>query len=603
MFIRLVDTFTLSLKSFLGDIPSYAILSHTWQDEEVSFQDMLAIENDPHHPASKKTGYAKVMATCRQACRRGIGYAWIDTCCIDKTSSSELSEAINSMYQWYWNAEVCFALLADLADTATLEIALPKCRWFTRGWCLQELIAPKAVELYDSRWNFVGVKVDLAALLSSITHIDEQVLIERSEIEKIPVGCRMSWAAGRKTTRVEDVAYCLLGIFNVHMPMLYGEGSGAFMRLQEEIVKSSNDLFLFAFSSHLRHGSRVSACDVPELYCDLFSGFPDDFAGCRSLVRTGMNMHWNEAFALTNRGLHFPRVKLQVDVRRGTYTLPLNCRLSNSTVAQIYLHKVGPGLFAKFNFNDSGHTDTVKKPIPDIPSEAHTEIEEAYIIAIMSPSAQLQLESSGGYVVRVTSHAYCLSKALHIFRRVPSSSRWDTARMQFLTNGDRGVQAFWWLFPDLAQPLAQTKIVLGKQSSKCILLCGVQYRDDPLHPRAWVRICSLEEWRGLGKEFGISKTHGNDARSPLDTGKTSDQITMGTTSNQITITATISLEEGGRIPYFRLELEFDSPRANESGMTMVIPEKQIASSIVRVVPGSHASEAIPPGSNDEVLSP
>ncbi|KAF2180990.1 HET-domain-containing protein, partial [Zopfia rhizophila CBS 207.26] len=284
MSIRLIDTFTLSLNSFLGDIPPYAILSHTWMDEEISFQDMLAIENDPHHPASEKSGYAKVVATCRQASRKGIGYAWVDTCCIDKTSSSELSEAVNSMYQWYWNAEVCFALLADLADTTALEIALPKCRWFTRGWCLQELIAPKAVEFYDSRWNCIGVKVDSTALLSSITHIDEQVLVERSQIEKIPVGRRMSWAAKRKTTQLEDIAYCLLGIFNVHMPMLYGEGSRAFMRLQEEIVKTSNDLSLFAFSGRPRHGSYwTPAYGVPEPYCDLFAGSPEDFAGCGSL--------------------------------------------------------------------------------------------------------------------------------------------------------------------------------------------------------------------------------------------------------------------------------------------------------------------------------
>jgi hypothetical protein len=376
--------------------------------------------------------------------------------------------------------------------------------------------------------------------------------------------------------------------------MLYGEGSRAFMRLQEEIVKTSNDLSLFAFSGRPRHGSYwTPAYGVPEPYCDLFAGSPEDFAGCGSLVGMGTNMNGNDAFTLTNRGLHFPRAKLQVDMRHGAYTLPLNCRLSNSTVARIYLQKVGPGLFAKFNYNDSRHTDTANELRPDAPSEAHTEIEEAYIIAIMSPSAQLQLESSGGYAVRVTSHAYRLSKALQVFRRVPSSNRWDTARMQFLTNGDRGVQAFWRLFPNLAQPAAGTKSVLGKRSSPCNLLCGVQYQEDSLHPRAWVRLCSSEEWGRLETEFGISITQGNDTTSPLDTGKTADQITMDTTSsNPITITATIWLEEGEGAPYFRLELEFDSPTANEAGMTMAISDTRIASSVKRETGGGESVSLI-----------
>ncbi|KAH8723088.1 heterokaryon incompatibility protein-domain-containing protein [Phaeosphaeriaceae sp. PMI808] len=292
MFIRLIDTFTLSLKSFLGNIPPYAILSHAWEDGEVSFQDMLAIGNDRYHPASEKAGYAKIVATCRQASRRGIGYAWVDTCCIDKTSSSELSEAINSMYQWYWNAEVCFALLADFDDTTTLGVGLPKCRWFTRGWCLQELIAPKAVEFYEKRWNCIGAKVDLTALLSSITNIDEQVLVDRSQVEMIPVGRKMSWAARRKTTRLEDIAYCLLGIFNVHMPMLYGEGSRAFMRLQEEITRTSNDLTLFAFPNLPQYDSHWSlAYGVSETYCNMFARSPDDFARCESLPIREVQLH------------------------------------------------------------------------------------------------------------------------------------------------------------------------------------------------------------------------------------------------------------------------------------------------------------------------
>ncbi|OTA68490.1 hypothetical protein K449DRAFT_363475, partial [Hypoxylon sp. EC38] len=308
MGIRLVDAQTLRMRWFMdGNIPQYAILSHTWEnDQEISYQEMIAISENPAHPAVEKRGYAKVVETCQKARRNNIAYAWVDTCCIDKTSSSELSEAINSMYRWYQQAEVCYVLLTDFdAASASLRDALPKCRWWTRGWCLQELVAPQRVEFFDAGWNYIGLKTDLASLITEITGIEKEVLIDSSLIESLPVARRMSWAAGRETSREEDMAYCLLGIFNVSMPMLYGEGKKAFLRLQEQIIHTSNDLSIFAFHRRSLTNNLSSRYNSSRPYRDLFATSPRDFIGCRDLVHTRMDVHWNNAFSLTNKGIHF----------------------------------------------------------------------------------------------------------------------------------------------------------------------------------------------------------------------------------------------------------------------------------------------------------
>ncbi|KAH7083876.1 hypothetical protein FB567DRAFT_425731, partial [Paraphoma chrysanthemicola] len=169
-----------------------------------------------------------------------------DWCCIDKSSSSELSESINSMFQWYQNAEVCYVYLADLAtDSDVSRNSL--CRWFTRGWTLQELVAPKVVKFYDYKWNAIGTKVGLAHVISSSTSIPSHLLLGRSALSDSSIATRMSWAAQRQTTRLEDLAYCLLGIFEVNMPLIYGEDLRAFRRLQEELIKRNNDLTVFAW--------------------------------------------------------------------------------------------------------------------------------------------------------------------------------------------------------------------------------------------------------------------------------------------------------------------------------------------------------------------
>lgn len=179
---------------------------------------------------------------------------------IDKTSSAELSEAINSMYMWYRDADVCYAYLTDVPIPFEVDSSgvgfygLPEAfkgsRWFSRGWTLQELIAPKTVEFYTVIWEEIGTKQSLRDEIALITGIDSRVL-EGCDPSVYHVSERMSWAASRTTTRVEDMSYCLLGIFKIHIPLLYGEGKRAFIRLQEEILRTTEDYTILARSFHL----------------------------------------------------------------------------------------------------------------------------------------------------------------------------------------------------------------------------------------------------------------------------------------------------------------------------------------------------------------
>lgn len=264
--MRLLNVNTAQIETFHDlEVPDYAILSHTWGEEEITLQDLATSDS------RTKMGWAKVTGSIHQAKVHGHTYLWIDTCCIDNSSSAELSEAINSMFRWYRKAQTCIAYLEDVylpgrrtipeiielgSDSERGETLSPspspigvpfsQSRWFKRGWTLQELIASKAIHFYDSSWTCIGNKVDLGKEISRTTRIDVRVLRNQSLLHEVSIARRMSWAARRQTTRVEDIAYCLLGIFDVNMPLLYGEGQKAFIGLQEEIMRQNYDQTLFA---------------------------------------------------------------------------------------------------------------------------------------------------------------------------------------------------------------------------------------------------------------------------------------------------------------------------------------------------------------------
>lgn len=243
--LRLETDGTISLVQFLENIPPYAILSHTWRadEEEVTFQDILNGEGKHKH------GYRKIINCAKQAQRDKLQFCWVDSCCIDKSSSQELTEAINSMFVWYRDAVKCYAYLSDVVMNKTaarkappqhgrrrsLRRGIRDSRWFTRSWTLQELLAPPVVEFFSRDWKRLGNRTTLIQEIHTITGIPEEALSGRP-LSQFSVKERLSWAKNRRAKREEDKAYSLLGIFGVHMSLIYGEGEeDAFARLQTKI--------------------------------------------------------------------------------------------------------------------------------------------------------------------------------------------------------------------------------------------------------------------------------------------------------------------------------------------------------------------------------
>ncbi|KAG9245486.1 heterokaryon incompatibility protein-domain-containing protein [Calycina marina] len=224
-------------KRFAKDsIPLYAILSHRWsinEDDEISLNEISEGIYD-----KKKSGYKKLQFCSEQAKADGLDYFWVDTCCINQSDHNELSVAIYSMFQWYQKADKCYVYLADVVE----ESALSKSEWFSRGWTLQELLAPEIVKFYTRNGVRLGDKSSLAQQITEITGIPIAVLRGRSTSRFAPEEI-FSWVVGRRTIKAEDKAYCLLGVFSVSMLLEYGEGEEmAFSRLNREIENRVYDI-------------------------------------------------------------------------------------------------------------------------------------------------------------------------------------------------------------------------------------------------------------------------------------------------------------------------------------------------------------------------
>ncbi|KAF4887717.1 Vegetative incompatibility protein HET-E-1 [Colletotrichum fructicola] len=309
--MRLIDTTTLHLREFFdSQRPAYSILSHTWGSEEVTFQEWMESR------VEAKSGFQKIERACRVARAHRHDYIWVDTNCIDKKSSAELSEAINSMFSWYQAASICFIHLEDFPAGAPIQ-RMSECRWFTRGWTLQELLAPRHLVFFNAAWESFGTKTNLCAEIHQITAIDVFALSKPSTINDACVAQKMSWASSRQTTRKEDMAYCLLGLFGINMPLLYGEGDNAFLRLQAEIIKVSTDQSIFAWDSPK---------DDP-LYT-MLAPSPAAFRHChkvkRDLLGEQKSHPRHREFTITNFGLNIS-LPLLVQNQR-TYFGALNCR-------------------------------------------------------------------------------------------------------------------------------------------------------------------------------------------------------------------------------------------------------------------------------------
>jgi hypothetical protein len=228
-------------KDLTDTIPPYAILSHTWgkDEEEVTFDDLQNVQNGR---GKNKAGYIKLEFCGEQARKDKLDYFWVDTCCINKANLVELDEAIRSMFRWYQNAAKCYVYLSDVSAPSNVgsqsqsgwETKFRQSKWFTRGWTLQELLAPKSVEFFSQDRQVLGTKQTLEQMIHEITGIPQQAL-QGVPTSQFTVDERLRWAERRTTTKVEDKAYCLLGIFNIFMPIIYGEEDNAFRRLKEEI--------------------------------------------------------------------------------------------------------------------------------------------------------------------------------------------------------------------------------------------------------------------------------------------------------------------------------------------------------------------------------
>ncbi|GME42010.1 het domain-containing protein [Neofusicoccum parvum] len=337
--MRLIDTEKLDLEQVAHcHVKKYAILSHRWTNEEVTLENLT----EDRTAAKAKAGFQKIDFSCKQAIQDCVDYVWVDTCCIDKSSSAELSEAINSMYYWYQEAEVCYAYLSDVPDDITPSAdgdnEFKNSEWFKRGWTLQELVAPRNMIFFSRGWKVLGTKKGLKRILANITRIDAGVLDGTKDLNSISVAKRMSWAATRETSRTEDEAYCLMGLFNVNMPMLYGEGGEkAFVRLEEQIMQDSDDESIFAWRIPAKKEGRK---DDDSLH-GLLATSPKHFADSDRFMPY---CDWQRRlpFSKTNKGL---QISLHLTRFEGDiYVAALNCpavTLGYSGFLAIFLKRLG----------------------------------------------------------------------------------------------------------------------------------------------------------------------------------------------------------------------------------------------------------------------
>jgi len=497
--MRLLDARTITLETFTSEneVPRYAILSHTWGLEEVTFLDING--SNPE----RLRGYEKIKSACLQSLRDGIRYIWIDTCCIDKASSSELSETINSMFKWYQTTTVCYAYLGDVADDhggvehiansfdlpeeavlESLESQSAKSRWWTRGWTLQELIAPRDLEFYSAGFKHIGSKRNLLRIINVISGIDEEILLYGNGLAKVCVATKMSWAAARKTTRVEDMAYSLLGIFEISMTMLYGEGARAFTRLQEEIIKTTNDQSIFAWSGYKFESNA------------LFAPHPTCFKGSDRIV-TMQALGSGTEFSLTNAGLDIalPLFRSHRDVgrdrdgsscHRPCWIAPLACRFE--------LNFFGPIALELEESEEKGVF------------EVHVGNRRAFVINAVdatTPSARsvlIRQQSTTAYLYR-KPHPGGVNGNMQLVYNKKCLIRWD--QHQELLRGRSCYPAEAWnVGRDVMWTKRGHKIVAGldirtPNGLRCILVIGYQREEHQSEVVSWER-----EWVSLNEYTG-----------------------------------------------------------------------------------------------------
>ncbi|KAL8650211.1 MAG: hypothetical protein Q9226_005235 [Calogaya cf. arnoldii] len=388
--IRLLNVESLTLQQFKDDdCPLYVILSHRWAEDpsdEVVYDDMAHFHEHRQSPQWKKArSAAKIVGACQKVLEdtsQAIRHIWIDTVCIRQDNPMELSTAINSMYRLYSDAEICFVYLSDYLRLQ--DQTLGQSDWFTRGWTLQELLAPHTVKFFDKEWEYLGEKSDLKRQLSSLTGIGPVYL--SIDARYASISARMSWTAGRKTTVPEDTAYCLLGLFDVSMPLLYGEGKErAFLRLQEEIMKYSDDHTLFVWKKEDQRpvGTTCGNAKVgepPQMFLTFFDDHTENqHRKCPVLDNTGLlatspdyfrstgyyrrypDSQYNKPYQMTNKGIAIDlRLRVLRDGDRlieDQFIAILACHDSYEGYVGIYLQKIEEGRWARILPDELGRLE------------------------------------------------------------------------------------------------------------------------------------------------------------------------------------------------------------------------------------------------------
>ncbi|KAK3988719.1 hypothetical protein QBC44DRAFT_397649 [Cladorrhinum sp. PSN332] len=342
--MRLLNTTTFKITSYLNhtQAPPYAILSHTWspdEDDEVTFQDLTSPGSARTY--QRKKGWRKIAQACRYANAYGWHYIWIDTCCINKTDATELCDALNSTYSWYEAADVCYAYLEDVPALPTAasngsgikawKNRFRGSRWFTRGWTLQELLAPTFLEFVDQEWTPIGTREEWAGEVMLATGIG---LRDMTGFRECSVGTKLSWAANRQTARVEDRAYSLLGLLGVKMPLVYGEGEYAFTRLLLEVIRRYDDESIFVWRDTCQHKEGLDPFEaafrrslLTMRSSPVLAPSPECFRHSKGLTTHRFDTN-RRGFTMTNAGLDMTAELFQLGGGRGPspmYLIRLNC--------------------------------------------------------------------------------------------------------------------------------------------------------------------------------------------------------------------------------------------------------------------------------------
>ncbi|KFY78452.1 hypothetical protein V498_09106, partial [Pseudogymnoascus sp. VKM F-4517 (FW-2822)] len=443
--MRLLNVDTFKLEEFLDHRTiRYAIFSHTWDEKEVSFADM---QRGLRHSTKALPHFKKIRGACRQAARDGFQFVWVDTCCIDNSSSAELSEALNSMFRWYSDAGICYAYLSDVVevgDGPEAESQFRNSRWFTRGWTLQELLAPNDVVFYSREWVEVGSKREFASWISEFTGIDLRALESSDpesvsavgidgrgpkifDITRFSVAERMSWASDRVTTRQEDVAYCLLGLFGVNMALLYGEGERAFIRLEEEIIKSSDDHSIFAWTApHI----------APYMGAGLLATSPLQFKHSRGITTFKAVARISRPYLMTNKGLSI-KMNLLYGDKPQQYFAVLDCRSVGGWALAIRLEELIPsevGLHERFSAVTSTAGDQFTRVGCDVlhamQPRKHIKTVELFVRQIVQNFTSRVIPMVRGTKAFMLDSISIPFKLSRVYQYVPDSIHWSNKKVE-----------------------------------------------------------------------------------------------------------------------------------------------------------------------------